>query len=98
MKFCGFIDLIKGECSAYQGSTLIFLAARQSGLFLPDAAGPDQRFTGPDQLFASEVRKCIITWFSVADTKQFHRHFILNIYLLVLNKILTMNMKVVGTR
>ena len=62
-----------------QGSTLIFLAARQSGLLLPDAAGPDQMFTGPDQLFVSEVRKCIITWFSLADTKQFQSHFTLNI-------------------
>ena len=56
-------------------STLIFLAARQSGLLLPDAAGPDQMFTSPDQLFVSEVRKCIITWFSLADTKQFQSHF-----------------------
>ena len=62
-----------------QGSTLIFLAARQSGLLLPDAAGPDKMFTGPDQLFVSEVRKCIITWFSLADTKQFQSHFTLNI-------------------
>ena len=58
-----------------QGSTLLFLAARQSGLLLPDAAGPDQMFTGPDQLFVSEVRKCIITWFSLADIKQFQSHF-----------------------
>ena len=63
-----------------QGSTLIFWAARQSGLLLPDAAGPDQMFTGPDQSFVSEVRKCIITWFSLADTKQFQSHFTLNIY------------------
>ena len=28
-----------------QGSTLMFLAAKQSGLLLPDAAGPDQMFT-----------------------------------------------------
>ena len=63
-----------------QGSTLIFLAARQSGLLLPDAAGPDQMFTGPDQLFVSEVRKCIITGFSLADTKQFQCHLSLNIY------------------
>ena len=63
--------------SHIKGSTLIFLAARQS---LPDATGPDQMFTGPDQLFVSEVRKCIITWFSLADTKQFQSHFTLNIY------------------
>ena len=58
-----------------QGSTLIFLAARQSGLLLPDAAGPDQMFTGPDQLFVSKVRKCIITWFSLADTKKFQSFY-----------------------
>ena len=46
-----------------QGSTLTFLAARQLGLLLPDAAGPDQMFNGPDQLFVSEVRKCIINVF-----------------------------------
>ena len=57
-----------------------FLVPRQSGLLLPDAAGPDQMFTGPDQLFVSEVRKCIITWCSSADTKQFQSHFTLNIY------------------
>ena len=75
---------IKGSLFSYVnivlGSTLIFLAARQSGLLLPDAAGPDQMFTGPDQLFVSEVRKCVITWFSLADTKQFQSHFTLNIY------------------
>ena len=69
-----------GNVKSIQGSTLIFLAARQSGLLLPDAAGPDQMFTGPDQLFVSEVRKCIITWFSLADTKKFQSHFTLNIY------------------
>ena len=50
-----------------QGSTLIFLAARQSSLLLPDAAGPGQTMTDPDQLFVSKVRKCIIKWFSLAD-------------------------------
>ena len=76
----------KYHISIMLGSTLIFLAARQLGLLQPDAAGPDQMFTGPDQLFVSEVRKCIIAWFSLADTKQFQSGFTLNIYLLVLNK------------
>ena len=71
---------LKFDSQKHQGSTLIFLPARQLGLLLPDAAGPDQMFSGSDQLFVSEVRKCIITWFSLADTKQFQSHFTLNIY------------------
>ena len=47
--------------------------------WLPDAAGPDQMFPGPDQFFVSEVRKCITTWFSLAETEQFKSYFTLNI-------------------
>ena len=62
------------------GFDINFFGCQTVGLLLPDAAGPDQMFTGPDQLFVSEVRECIITWFSLADTKQFQSHFTLNIY------------------
>ena len=65
----GFHVSASGVIQGHHGP--LVLAARQLGLLLPDAAGPDQMFTGPDQLFVSEVRKCIITWFSLADTKQF---------------------------
>ena len=37
-----FVKINHSSNMPIQGPTLIFLAARQSGLLLPDAAGPDQ--------------------------------------------------------